>query len=190
MKIYLIRHGKTKSNELGTYNGIVDESISIEGQNKLNQLKEIYQDVKFDYIYSSPLKRCLETFAILFSQHQINETNNLIMEMNFGDWYGVNIIDNFNKLKEQGYTIDDLVNPPNGETFDAFFSRTKEFYEKLLNKHETKETILVMAHGLVIATLIKQFYDESKNLYELTPSNGLGYIIDTKTNTYYPIKEK
>lgn len=177
MKLYLLRHGKTESNDEQAYNGTIDESVSAEGLAELTNLRPLYQGVKFDYVYSSSLKRCQETIHQLFPDLKIDEIRDDIIEMNFGDWVGRTYQSVIEEYAKKGFTYDDIIDPPNGETYASLFKRTANFIEEVKEKH-LNETVLVMSHGLVISAIMKQFFLKDEPIYFLAPDNGKGYIID------------
>ncbi|WP_423364458.1 histidine phosphatase family protein [Mycoplasma sp. P36-A1] len=189
MKIYFIRHGKTASNLLQVYNGRNDEPLSEDGRNDLESKKGLYKDVKFDYVYASPMTRVRQSIDILFGDINVNELREDLMEMDFGSWVGVKYTDKMKELEALGYTMNDIVDPKGGETFDNLFNRTTEFLKEILEKHNEDDTILVGAHGMVIAAIMHKNYFPEEIFYYLTPDNGLGYIIDTKTKEIKKIKQ-
>lgn len=176
MKIYYVRHGVTQANIEKRYNGIVDEELSEIGIEKLNDVKSIYEDLDIDYVYCSPLKRCQQSFEILFNNHQINEIRPELAEMNLGQWAGRTYQEVFDELSSQGYKLGEYVNPPGGETYDQLFSRVKNFFNEIVSTHNDDETIVVMSHGLVIGATITSLIHQNDNLYTHTPDNGLGCV--------------
>ncbi|MDL2212064.1 histidine phosphatase family protein [Erysipelotrichaceae bacterium OttesenSCG-928-M19] len=183
MKIYFVRHGITQGNVERKYNGIIDEPLHQQGIEDLKEKRDIYKDIQFDYCYCSPLKRCQQSLDILFPQQKVDELRDDLIEMNFGDWAGITYEQKIKDLFEQGYTWDDFVDPENGETYESLFTRTTNFLTEVLEKHDNNATILVMCHGLVIASIMKKHYLVNDNMYSLSPDNGLGYIVDTTDNS-------
>ena len=177
MKLYLLRHGETASNDKKAYNGSNDESVSEEGLLKLTDLKPLYQDIEFDYVYSSQLKRCQETIKQLRPDLEIDELREDIVEMEFGDWVGRTYQSVVEEYANKGYTYDDLIDPPNGESYESLFKRTSNFINEITKKHPD-ETIMVMSHGLVISAIMKKFYLKEEPIYFLAPDNGKGYLIE------------
>jgi len=177
MKIYFVRHGKTQGNIEERYN-VGDEVLVAEGKEDLKSKKAIYDDIEFDYIYSSPLTRCKETFEILFPQHEVDEYREDLVEMDFGDWAGEKYSTIIKEMQGLGYTLEDFVDPVNGETYDSLFARTTNFLNEITQKHNNGETVLVLAHGLVIAAILKQHFLKDEIIYFLSPDNGLGYVIE------------
>lgn len=177
MKLYLLRHGKTSSNDQHAYNASNDESVSSEGLEELKALRPLYEDVQFDYVYCSKLKRCQESIKELFPGLKIDEIRDDIVEMNFGDWVGRTYQSVIEEYAKQGFTYDDLIDPPNGESYASLFKRTGDFINEVTTKHPN-DTVMVMSHGLVISAIMKQFYLKDEPIYFLAPDNGKGYIID------------
>lgn len=57
MKIYLIRHGKTKGNLEERYIGRTDEPLCEAGRENLKK----YQYPQVEMVFTSPMKRCMQT---------------------------------------------------------------------------------------------------------------------------------
>ena len=66
MTLALIRHGETKANAQRRYLGKTDESLSEHGIRILQSYKERNLYPRADYLFSSPMKRCIETAEILY----------------------------------------------------------------------------------------------------------------------------
>ena len=190
MKIYFVRHGKTQGNIEKRYNSVADDKLVAIGKQDLKEKKELYSKIKFDYIYCSTLNRCRESFEILFPDQEVDEYREDIVEIDFGDWAGEpyqKIIDEF---LVQGYTLDDFVDPVNGETYESLFNRIDKFLAEVTSKFASNSKILVMTHGLVIAAIMKKHYLSQTNFFSLSPDNGLGFIIDTDNNKVEKIEFK
>lgn len=191
MKVYFVRHGKTQANINHTYNGIIDEPLAQEGIIDLENKKDIYKNLDFDYIYCSPLQRCKQTFEILFENKKVDEFRDDLVEMNFGDWAGESYEKKFKELEAQGYTWNDYVNPKNGETCEELFDRTTKFLDEIKAKHNNGDKVLVLCHGIVISSIMKKHFLQDEVMYFLSPENGLGYVIDfdAKDNKIEKIKK-
>ena len=86
MKWILIRHGQTQGNMEHRYIGCrTDESLCEQGASALQARK--YPPVK--KVYASPMKRCLETAAILYPDVPVEIIENF-RECDFGDWENKN----------------------------------------------------------------------------------------------------
>ena len=66
--LVLIRHGATKANMEHRYLGKTDEVLSKEGEMQLFEYKKRGFFPNIDYLFSSPMKRCVQTAEILFPE--------------------------------------------------------------------------------------------------------------------------
>lgn len=88
--IYIIRHAKSIANENGLFGGITDYELSSEGLEQAEKLATRLKDYEFDNIYSSPLKRAIQTIkpTSIIKNKNINIVDNL-REINVGTWEDV-----------------------------------------------------------------------------------------------------
>jgi alpha-ribazole phosphatase len=152
-RLLLIRHGEPSLTNCLL--GRTDPELTKKG---LSQLTSTCQQLpKFDFVVSSPLKRC-----ITFAEKMVLETKHRLMiepswqECDFGDWDGVS----YQELVE--HSGDDYARflvdpssavPPNGESLFDFSMRVERALYQLLKDHRGK-TILVITHGGVIRSLV------------------------------------
>lgn len=73
MILYIIRHGETEWNKMGKMQGRTDISLSEDGR-KLAQNGRWIKNVKFDYIFSSPLERAYETAYIIIEEAETQKS--------------------------------------------------------------------------------------------------------------------
>lgn len=66
MTLALIRHGETKANREHRYLGRTDEGLSKDGIDRLLEYKRRNDYPAAEFLFSSPMKRCLETAEILY----------------------------------------------------------------------------------------------------------------------------
>ena len=99
--IYLIRHGKPEFPDERKYCiGRTDLSLSEEGRTQIRALGETFAGRRIEKIYTSPLKRCRESAAIL--QEVIDrsipiEVVDGLAEIDMGEWDG----HSFDEIREQ-----------------------------------------------------------------------------------------
>lgn len=68
MELYVIRHGKVPSNDLGIISDRNDEELTDIGIKQANSVRNKLKDVCFDAIYSSNVKRAIQTAEIVNCQ--------------------------------------------------------------------------------------------------------------------------
>ena len=99
--IYLIRHGKPEFPDERKYCiGRTDLPLSEEGRTQIRALGETFAGRRIEKIYTSPLKRCRESAAIL--QEVIDrsipiEVVDGLAEIDMGEWDG----HSFDEIREQ-----------------------------------------------------------------------------------------
>ena len=65
MKLYVIRHGRTDSNDKNVFNGRYDEDINKVGISQAEIARDKLANYDIDLIISSPMKRTLHTAQII-----------------------------------------------------------------------------------------------------------------------------
>ena len=188
IKLVMIRHGATASNKEHRYLGRTDEGLSMEGKYILQAVKNTYPSI--DYLFTSPMKRCMQTARILYPKQEILVIPEWV-EMNFGDFEGKNYVE----LKENEYYqkwIDSngTLPFPNGESREDFIERCKQgFYKMLLqlksqNQINSAMTAGVVIHGGTIMSLLSTFCGGEYFDYQV--ANGQGYVCTLKEIQGYP----
>lgn len=149
-KIALIRHGEPK--QLGLLLGRTDLELSPVGE---QQLTAKLDNLLFDRIISSPLKRCAVIANLIASKRNVKlEVDEQIQEMNFGDWDGLS----YDSLWQQTPSIGDFwqnpdkVTPPNGETLIGFNNRVNHWWNTLIRQQQGN--VVVVTHAGVIKQIL------------------------------------
>ena len=71
--IYIVRHGQTDWNKLGKIQGHTDIELNDLGEKQALSIKEKLKDVKFDKVFSSPLKRAFKTAQIIYDGEIVSD---------------------------------------------------------------------------------------------------------------------
>ena len=111
---YFFRHGQTNENEAGARYGNQEESwLTQAGENQAKKLGSFLSDKNIKVVYSSPLKRAINTAKIAVNNSNVKIiTDERLIEAAFGFWYDKDdekqkhIMDNFNRIKS---CLDDIV---------------------------------------------------------------------------------
>ncbi len=165
MRVYFVRHGATESNKLKRImSRSNDASLNEEG---LLQVKDVVSnianDLDYDIVFASPLKRASET-AYEFAKHKnLNVTHHEdMLEREFGElsnktWDEVHVMTNGglnHELWEKVLEYD--LSPHGGETKESVRTRVMNFINHLKNNHSDRKP-LVVTHGGVLRTLYALF---------------------------------
>lgn len=183
-----IRHGATRSNKEYRYLGKTDEGLSEEGMEELKRAKERNCYPKVDYVFCSPMKRCLETAEILYPAKEVVVIPDW-EEMDFGVFEGKNYIDLQGEEYYQVWIDSNAVLPfPGGEGREEFIDRCKEGFYKMLDYlflwmikgQNLKIQIGLIVHGGTIMSLFSSFSDGE--YFDYSVANGGGYFCVLKGN--------
>lgn len=177
MLLYLTRHGQTNWNLIKRLQGQSDIPLNDHGMMTAKLTGEQLKSVPFTRALSSPLKRAYKTCELILENRPILiEKEPDLMEISFGDYEGYcatgepivipnpEFYDNFFHHPEQ------YVAPPNGESFEMLRKRARRFLNKLVNKTEWKDDIiLATAHGTIICAILAELHN-----YDITHFWGKG----------------
>lgn len=179
-KLHLIRHGLTAGNLDGRYIGSgTDLPLCDEGRAQLLDLKQQFTYPQVPLVFSSPLRRALETSEILFPDAKVIELQDL-REMAFG------VFENrpLNELvKDPAFsrwmdpTSHDI--PEGAEDRVAFYRRTGEMLMKMFEymfKTHTEEAACI-SHGGVIMSMLAQHALPQRKPEEWMTDPGAGYSV-------------
>ena len=88
--ILLARHGETEWNREGRWQGWADPSLNDTGRAQARELAEQLRATPFDAVYSSDLRRALETAVILAAPHDLAVVTDAdLREIDVGAWSGL-----------------------------------------------------------------------------------------------------
>jgi broad specificity phosphatase PhoE len=156
MEIIIVRHGLSEANKAGIVSGHLDTPLTKEGHQQAKKLSQRLADKKIEAIFSSPLKRAMETALPLAEKLGIEiNVDRRIIEVNFGDFEAKS---NDKLVQKLGMAPRDLLDTYeydfssfNGETSNEVRTRVESFLKDL--KEQPYETVLVVAHGGIVRWL-------------------------------------
>jgi len=157
MRLLIARHGQTKHNLDRRYQGITDAPLNETGRVEAGQLADRLLSEKLDAIYSSDLKRCVQTAELVAKKNKLNiNKDGRLREISFGEWEGMS----YNEIQAQSPELLEKwmndpahIPPPNGETLIQLATRVKSAVDEIKPQH-AKQTVLFVTHGGVIRTLL------------------------------------
>lgn len=161
MIVYLIRHGETEYNKQKRLQGQSDIALNEYGKELARLTAQGMDKIRFDYVFSSPLQRALETAGIVACDSQVPViTDERIQEIGFGEYEGL-------CFGADGYNIPDknflhffeapelYIAPPGGEKITDVINRTGEFWRELTeNPKYSDSRILVSTHGCALKAML------------------------------------
>ena len=176
-KIHLIRHAINEGTEEGRYIGHTDAPLSEEGRAQLLQMRDDYIYPGVEAVFSSPLKRCVDTAKILYPQKEPIIMDGL-MECNFGEFE--------NKTAEELEENEDFLSwikgdtaPPFGESSNAFGQRICTTFEKIADgmmKSGVFEAAII-THGGVASAILAAYGLPQAPMHEWMMPNCCGFTL-------------
>ncbi len=158
MKLYLVRHGQTDMNKEKLYYGWTDCPINEQGRKQARTLQRFFQNIKYDKIITSDLKRSIETAEIINNGRKIPfEKRKNFRELHFGSWEGghYKILkekypDEFTKWAKDWKTF----TIPEGESFQAFYQRVEKELNCIISQTPEDSTLLIVTHNGVMSVIL------------------------------------
>lgn len=189
IKVVLVRHGETAGNAEKKYIGRTDENLSPEGVHGLETCRQTAEYCEPDFLYSSPMRRCLETAALLFP-HSTPVALAGFTEIDFGlfegrNWRELNDDPELQPLYQAWIDSNGKMPFPKGESREDFTRRTMEAFFLMMEnaveelsgtespgKVETPSVTAVVHGGTIMAVLSTLF---GGDWYDYHVKNGGGY---------------
>jgi broad specificity phosphatase PhoE len=159
-RLILIRHGETDWNVEGRYQGQADPPLNVQGIVQAHQLAEELRGVDLNVLYTSPLRRALQTAQILAETLGLPlHIEPRLVEINQGDWQGylrADIAASYPELFRRWQTEPWTVTPPQGEDLAQVQVRVYAAVDEILAQQQG-QCVGLVTHRIPIA-LIKVRY--------------------------------
>jgi len=155
-ELILARHGETKWNVEEVFRGTIDIELNETGVKQAKLLAEHLSTSKIDAIYSSPLKRALETAQIIAHPHRLEvEISPELIDLDFGEWQGLSlrqVEDRYQELYAEWANNPQLVKMPSGESLNDATKRALKLVKRVVAEHDG--TVVMASHRVVSKVLI------------------------------------
>ena len=165
--LVVIRHAESEWNLLGKWTGHTDVGLTEKGARESQMIGEVVQDITFDRVYSSDLRRTKETLEGVFEgKGQSLEgvpriADPAINERDYGDLTGKNKWEIKEEVGDEKFTAirrgwDEKI--PNGETLKDVYERAIPYFQTEILPHlQAGETVGLFGHGNTIRAFMKYF---------------------------------
>ena len=150
MKIVLVRHAQTEDNFNHIMQGRKNNLLNDTGRRDSQKLREKLKDIDFNYCYTSPLVRCVETAFILIGDKCEMIRDDRLIERDLGELEG---------KKRELYDISkywdyDLNSSDKGvEPVRSVIDRCRDFLEYIKDKYPSDTNILIVSHSATVKAL-------------------------------------
>ena len=166
--IYIIRHGQTEKNKANLLQGRSEHPLNETGIRQAQEAGEWFakQGIIFDAVYSSPLKRAIDTGKIAAGKESDfrPDIDERLIEMEYGPYEGLDLRMPPPEIIE--FFSDFVHNPaPDGmEQLPEVMARVGAFLEEIRERAETEE-ILVSTHAIAMKGLLEYLTPDSQGSY-------------------------
>ena len=171
MKLYLIRHGQSEANSTATHSGWSQVSLTAKGEGEARAVGACLrrEDLMFDRIYTSDLRRAMQTHALALPDTTARITP-LIREVNVGTLAGRLIADCTREMGESYLAAKSRFDfrTWGGENYEMFCTRILQFVRQI--EQEDGETAAAFCHGGVIHAVLDMLFSGTLNDGKPVPS--------------------
>ncbi|MCQ9207675.1 MAG: histidine phosphatase family protein [Omnitrophica bacterium] len=169
-KLILIRHGETEYTRQRRYCGHGDIPLNIKGIEQAKRLRAKLKNIKIDIIYSSDLKRALQTAKIAFPKRIIYKRKGL-RENDFGQFSGLTFGE-ASKIYPRVYRRW-MCNPleakiPDGENLPNFAKRVEGCFKRIFDRNPKRTVVLVSHGGAIRIMLLKLRHQGWDKFWDIT----------------------
>lgn len=175
--LYLFRHGLTKGNLNAQYIGHTDYPLTTFGIEELKSIKAKHHYPEVDAVFTSPLKRAIDSAAIMFPKNNKIVIDNFI-EYNFGEFEECTAEDLKDNEDFKAWLHGDInARPPFGESNAEFVQRVTEAFEKVVDGciKTGNERIAIVTHAGVIMTILSCYGLPEAPMAHWQMDAGYGY---------------
>lgn len=198
-EVYLIRHGETMFNQLNKVQGWADSPLTIKGINDLKKTAEALSQIHFDNMYSSDLKRAIDTVHLMKNANEVSEIGKIkklpeFREVFFGSFEGDDIDKTWEAIGQAAgvgpeKNVQKIINQVGiyefreatkkadprhlAENSEELDTRMVRAIKKLQEETENENRVLLVSHGDFIKALGIKYWNKSDRLHDIEfPDNG------------------
>lgn len=198
-EVYLIRHGETMFNQLNKVQGWCDSPLTVKGIDDLKHTANALAQVHFDNMYSSDLKRAIDTVHLMKDANSVSNIGKIkklpeFREVFFGSFEGDDIDETWRQVAQAAGIGDEtdvrkIINqigiyefreatkkadPKHlAENTDELNARMKKALVNLARETINEKRVLLVSHGDFIKTLGIKYWNQSDGLHDIQfPDNG------------------
>lgn len=188
--IYLVRHGQTLQNRAGLLQGRSDFPLNEMGREQARRVGAFFreQGVRFDAVYTSPLRRAVQTAALIAGETVPLRVDERLIEMDYGPYEGMDLRA---PAPEVLAFFRDFVNvpaPAGMEKLSAVTARLGAFLEQLRPEAEERD-ILVSTHAIALKGALEYLTPASRGSYWAKNIGNCAVYRTTPTAEGYRVPE-
>jgi len=158
LTVYLLRHGQTTLSRADNFCGSgLNPELTDEGLQMAQAFAEVYKATSWSAIYSSSLRRTLETARPICDQVEMEpEVRDALQEIAYGEWEGLSketVAEKFHDDYEAWLANPALHAPTGGELAVTVAERARQVIEEIRQRH-SEGNVLVVSHKATIRIVL------------------------------------
>lgn len=154
-ELVLIRHAETRMNAGEVFRGRVDVELNETGRRQAELLAGYLSRMKIDRLYTSPLKRALQTAEAIVQSHNITvQVEPGLTDLDYGEWQDLSlqeVKERYSRLYTQWLEHPERVQFPGGEGLEDTLKRGMAV---VAGVGQYDGTIALVSHRVVIKVLV------------------------------------
>jgi broad specificity phosphatase PhoE len=155
-KLILARHGETAWNVDRIFRGRSEVELDDVGMRQAELLGKYLSDWKLDAIYSSPVRRALDTANIVARYQKTDvQVAQGLSDMDFGEWQSLpeqEVRRRYPALLDDWHSTPERVRMPGGESLEDVRNRSMQVVSGVVSKYDG--SVLLVSHRVVIKVLV------------------------------------
>lgn len=182
LRLFLVRHGETAWNREDRVQGFRDVELNALGRRQAEAIASSFRDEDVQAVYSSPLRRALETARLIAEAHGLRVvTDDRLKELNQGVLEGLTyemMRAKYGDLLKEWREKPATLKMPEGESMEELQARCWDLVQKLPQEHPNG-TVVVVSHGFAIrSVLCKVIGLDLNNFRRLRQSVGARNLVE------------
>ena len=164
--IYLIRHGQTAMNRTKVLQGRSDVPLNEAGVEEARAAGDWFktQNIVFNRVYSSPLRRAVQTAKQIAGYLDIR-TDERLTEMDYGPFEGMDLINPYPEVLDFFRDFVHVPAPQGMEPLDQVVIRLGQFLEELKLMVSSEENVLISTHAIAMKGALEYLTPGSDGKY-------------------------
>ncbi|MBE9167475.1 histidine phosphatase family protein [Pleurocapsales cyanobacterium LEGE 06147] len=157
LKVYFLRHGETTSSQTGTYCGALDINLTPEGHQMAKDFAQAYQSLPWTAIYTSPLRRTVDTAKPLCQAVGIEmQSRDGLKEITYGKWEGKTPEEINHEFHDEyvRWLADPGWNSPTGGEKGVDIARRSSLVLEEIEQTHSTGNVLVVSHKATIRIML------------------------------------
>jgi broad specificity phosphatase PhoE len=156
---YFVRHGESEWNAENRLCGRTDVALSDEGRRQAARLAERLRALPPDALYTSPLRRTVETAEIIAAAIRLTPVvDDRLIELDYGAWEGMTFAEVI-ELDADAFRAWDAdpgnVAPRGGESGKQALARVVPFLDELTARHPAeRDHVVVVCHKTICRLVV------------------------------------